>query len=542
MKKTLLFTSLGVLSLASAQVIPQEDNAAYREGYALILQEDWRAAQSYFSQFQLDWPDSPWLDDAAFWNCFAEENSSPLAIEQFQCYETFLQTYPQSSWASDAVTKAVVLGAQLSSRGYPDLLEQISFPVNVDVNVGNDYDYEYDYDFDFDSDEISESVERALEQAEREMERVQRRFGNVDMPDLPDRDAMVEMMRRDIEAARRDFSRSRRNRSRDTADDELLTILAALRDDQRASDLLIQNLDSSDSPELRARIVLLLEDINGDNVTSKLLDLLENDPSEQVRNNAMLVLLDRDDAIPRATLLEIVMDDTASPRIRAEIIDDMDDWEEDMALEALTELLRNEGDLRLIEEAADTLADIGSGAAVTVMMDNYDVVTSMEGQHVVLEALADIETPEVLNFLSNIALNSDSDDTAAIAIDSISEREDNVAVSALENVYLSTGNQQRRLAAIDGISDAESELAVEVLTRAFNATAEMPLQAEILQALGDTERESAVAVVSGAYRDSDDDRVKRAAIRALNDLDEFDSATDALLEILEQRLNEELEQ
>ncbi len=71
-------------------------------------------------------------------------------------------------------------------------------------------------------------------------------------------------------------------RARNSADDELLTVLAALRNNERASEILIDRFDNSTDAELRARIVLLLQEFRGEQITTKLIDIVNNNVSEDV--------------------------------------------------------------------------------------------------------------------------------------------------------------------------------------------------------------------------------------------------------------------
>ena len=59
-----------------------------------------------------------------------------------------------------------------------------------------------------------------------------------------------------------------------------------------------------------------------------------------------------------------------------------------------------------------------------------------------------------------------------------------------------------------------------------------------VRALGDTDLGSAVDPVYTAYRDNDNELVRRSVIRVLRRLEEFPGAQDAMLEILEGRLNQ----
>lgn len=552
MKKKLLALSIGVLSLSTVQVFSQEDNTSYREGYQLILEQQWERARDHFQEFQTQWADSSWADDAAFWHCYAIEQLNTESREHFACYQDFLNNWPESSWVADARGKILVLGSRLAQRGNPEYLQQLRFFSTGDPDV----------DFDFDFDDIDDTVAAALDRAERELERVRIVRENMVpplapvpvVPDLPDnifisqdgdeyRIEIEETIReaqrnaREMAERAREAYRSRGfSRSRNTADDELLTILAALRDNERASDILLDRLESSDDPQLRSRIVLLLEDIPGERISNSLLDLVDNDESEIVRNNAVIVLLDRNEPVARSRLLEIVDDESFPVSIRSEIVGDLDNWEESEAIPVLGRLLRNSTEPALIEEAADALADIGSDEAVSVLLDGFSQQQDMGLRYVMLEEIANLETPRIMNFLSDIALENEDDELAAIAIDGIADREDNIGVAALEHIYLQSQNQQRRLAAMIGIGEAENAYAYDVISELIADETNPELLAVAANALGRTGQEDAIDRLMSIYSASSDSNVHRSVIRALRRLERFPAATEAMLNILEDRL------
>ncbi|MCG8415848.1 MAG: HEAT repeat domain-containing protein [Pseudomonadales bacterium] len=537
-RKLLIATSLSGVLMLNAQVFSQEqDTLDYREGYNLILEQQWLNAREYFDNFRVEWPDSVWADDAAFWGCYSvEQQQTAEQVENFSCYQQFIGDFPNSSWVADARTKLAVLGAELAALGYPDYLNQVSDDW--------DFDFDFDNDFDFDADEISETVERAMEVAEREMERVRVEIRNVEIPDFPDfpdfpiiTEDQIEEYRalaRDAQAQVRHFSR-RRN----SADDELLTLIGALRNDERVSEILIQRLESTDNPNLRSRIVMLLEDLPGDNITSTLLDIVDNDPSELVRNSAILVLLDRDDESSRDRLLSIVGDDSYPLSVRTEIISELDDWESDEAISTLSDILQSESNPRIVAEAADALSDIETVESMDVLIEAFMTIESLELKQEILEEIADMDFDAVVQFLTEVAVSTEFDDeTAATAIDGIADREDNFAVAALDTIYASTDNIQRKLAALDGLGDTETRQAVEYLTQIIGQEEDPQLLAGAVRALGDTEHVLAIQPVLTTYRNSDNEMVRNSAIRALRRLEDYPQAIEAMLEILEDRLNE----
>jgi HEAT repeat protein len=280
----------------------------------------------------------------------------------------------------------------------------------------------------------------------------------------------------------------------------------------------------------------LLEDIPGERISNSLLDLVDNDESEAVRNNAVIVLLDRNEPVARSRLLEIVDDESFPVSIRSEIVGDLDNWEESEAIPVLGRLLRNSTEPALIEEAADALADIGSDEAVSVLLDGFSQQQDMGLRYVMLEEIANLETPRIMNFLSDIALENEDDELAAIAIDGIADREDNIGVAALEHIYLQSQNQQRRLAAMIGIGEAENAYAYDVISELIGNETNPELLAVAANALGRTGQEDAIDRLMSIYSASSDSNVHRSVIRALRRLERFPAATEAMLNILEDRL------
>lgn len=549
-RKLALAIAVGSMSLLPTGAFSAEaDNAAYRLGYGLVLEQRWNEAREYFEKFQSDHAGSAWADDAAFWQCYAIEQAAAQEAEDFTCYENFLNAWPDSSWVLDARSKLLVLGSLLASRGNPQYIERIRFINDGDAEFG--FDFDFDFDYDGDGDAIADTVAEAMESAQREIERVRVINGSIvpPLPPLPDPAAIVdtqEMRRVVIEARERaregrrvaeEVRRATIRRTRNSADDELLTVLAALRNNERAAEILIDRFDNSTDAELRARIVLLLQEFEGEQITNKLIDIVNNETSEDVRDNAVVVLLDRKDPAAQSLLLGIALDTAYSPAIRAEILDDLSRWDDqELAINTLRTVLNAETDTTLVRVSADALADIGSEAALDVLLESFTSIAIPENRTRVLAEIADIESPRVLNFLSETALNSSDDETAAAAIAGIADLENNIAVAALEHIYLNTSNAQRRLAAIHGIGETQTLQAVEVLQQVLSSETDPALIAAAVNALGETNQAEAVATVLSIYRANTDENVQRAAIRAIRELEEFPGATEGLLEILEDRL------
>ena len=87
-----------------------------------------------------------------------------------------------------------------------------------------------------------------------------------------------------------------------------------------------------------------------------------------------------------------------------------------------------------------------------------------------------------------------------------------------------------------GIGEAESAYAFDVISELIVDETNPDLLAAGARALGQTEQEGAVAVLMSIYESTDAANVQRSVIRSLRRLDGYPSATEAMLQILEDRL------
>lgn len=123
-----LLAAAGWLALALPAALADDGAVAkaYRQGYNLILDEDWAGATAAFSQLLERHPDSDWADDAAFWRCYARQQLEHPAAEVFACYDGMLERYPDSEWEDDARRAMVRLAQQLDRQGRPEYRQKVS--------------------------------------------------------------------------------------------------------------------------------------------------------------------------------------------------------------------------------------------------------------------------------------------------------------------------------------------------------------------------------------------------------------------------------
>ncbi|HDQ00275.1 MAG TPA: outer membrane protein assembly factor BamD, partial [bacterium] len=117
-----LFTMLLSFFIASGEETGEQDDVdkAYKIAYKYILDEQWDNALKAFKKLIQDYPQSKWVDDSHFWQCFAREKKGEDLESVFKCYESFITKYRSSKWVDDARTNMIRIGQQLAKSGKPE--------------------------------------------------------------------------------------------------------------------------------------------------------------------------------------------------------------------------------------------------------------------------------------------------------------------------------------------------------------------------------------------------------------------------------------
>ncbi|MEM6796763.1 MAG: HEAT repeat domain-containing protein, partial [Acidobacteriota bacterium] len=109
---------------------------AYRAGYNLVLDENWRGAVDAFDDLVRSAPRSEWADDASFWRCYAREQLGQDDAEVFGCFEQLLELYDDSEWLDDALSTMVRLAKRLELQGQPEFRKRMGdFEDEVDDSL-----------------------------------------------------------------------------------------------------------------------------------------------------------------------------------------------------------------------------------------------------------------------------------------------------------------------------------------------------------------------------------------------------------------------
>ena len=88
----------------SAETMDAKDDpgyAMYKEGYNLVLDEQWKDARKKLEEMIKQYPQSSYIDDAQYWSAFALKHLDKKAAAE--AYKQFIKKYPNSNYYDDAV-------------------------------------------------------------------------------------------------------------------------------------------------------------------------------------------------------------------------------------------------------------------------------------------------------------------------------------------------------------------------------------------------------------------------------------------------------
>ena len=116
----LMIVPLAFLLLAQLVWAQEPDAIAYETAYGNILNENWKTDEREMAEILKKYPKSYLVDDACFWQCYAQSKMSNSLEKSVMCYENFIKTYPKSRWVNDAEMNLVSAAKILAGQGKRD--------------------------------------------------------------------------------------------------------------------------------------------------------------------------------------------------------------------------------------------------------------------------------------------------------------------------------------------------------------------------------------------------------------------------------------
>ena len=88
--------------------------SAYKDGYALVLEEKWKEARKQFADMVARFPKSDYADDAQYWSAYSLKHIDRKGA--VEAYQRFIEAYPRSSYYDDAMADLDELRGQTVAR------------------------------------------------------------------------------------------------------------------------------------------------------------------------------------------------------------------------------------------------------------------------------------------------------------------------------------------------------------------------------------------------------------------------------------------
>jgi len=330
------------------------------------------------------------------------------------------------------------------------------------------------------------------------------------------------------------------DRDPDEPDDELMVMLESVaeRDPQRATEVVFAYFDKAEDPRLRAKIVLLMDDIETQRVTEKLAEIVRGDVSARVRVRAVEVLADRlDNEIARNTLLEVVRSEKHPDALRAGVLSIIG-HEDFPGKKALLSELAVKARGELYYAVLETLVDDESSDSVAMLMKLYEDTDDRERREHILHAMAETESAEALTRLIEIARGEEDDRLAGQAVQSLESYPGSVAIPALEQLIVEDVGWRVKVAAAYTMGSFETAEAVTALDRILANQDHPEIRIAAINGLGQTEHVAAIPILVKMIREGRTRETRRHAVEALDELSELPEAREAMLILLQERLEE----
>lgn len=317
----LLSLTLGMMSFLQAQT---DDNAsqAYKKAYSYILNEQWENAITALGKVIDSHPDSQWMDDAEFWQCYAREKLGRNLEDVYQCYARFIETQKNSKYVDDAKNNMIRIGKMLVKQGKPEYKQMVKA---LQTDDDEDIALSALMALQFMGDEKGLPAVLQLYNSDRSLEFREKCLFLLSQFDAPEaEDKLIEIAKTDKDPEiRKKAIFWLGNRTESKQSDQVVKVLQSIMNSdpdievqehvlfafgqmgKKGLPLLIQAVKSHPKPELREKAIFWLGQQESKDVLDILKTVIETDANQSVREQAIFALSQLPDGIGTPTLITL---------------------------------------------------------------------------------------------------------------------------------------------------------------------------------------------------------------------------------------------
>lgn len=110
--------AVSIISSPLAYATPDDQDdpgqSLYKEGYSLILEEQWNPARKKFAELLGNYPSTRYGDDARYWSAYALMHTD--LRKALSAYQTFVKKHSKSTYYTDAVADLANIQARLAAE------------------------------------------------------------------------------------------------------------------------------------------------------------------------------------------------------------------------------------------------------------------------------------------------------------------------------------------------------------------------------------------------------------------------------------------
>lgn len=533
-------------------LVSEQDPAgqAYQKAYNNILDEKWQEALTDLEKVLNDYPDSRWVDDARFWQCYAREKLNHDLEEVFECYSQFIKSYAESDWVAEAKTNLIRIGRQLIQNGKQEY----------------------------------QAIIKSMEEGENEEIVLQALSALQHMGDERAVTALIDIYD---------------TNSSSLIKDKIIFTLSNF-DDSKSKEKLIEIAQEENNVELRKKAVFWLGNRASSQKEIKILEaIVINDPEYSVKEKAIFAISQASNDLALSSLthiatkhpdpklrekavfwlgqeaksretirvLETIVDTDRDRSVREKAVFAISQAPEEIAIPTLVKIVKTNSDRGIREKAVFWLGQAkSSNETIVVLKDIVEkdpdqglrekaiFAISQASKEFGIPALTDLarnhpdiairekaifwlgqeaESKQVINILLNIIETDPEAQIREFAVNAISQAPDAAGIPALIQLAQRHSKKEIRLKAIFWLGhNAESTEIIDVLLAVANNDPDSDVQDKAIFALSQAEELGIPALIDIAKNHSKT-RLRKKAIFWLGNSDD-PRAREALLQIINQ--------
>jgi|GEM_PF-488935 HEAT repeat protein len=492
----------------------KEDTKAYKKAYQLVLEEKWNVAYEALSQFVQTYPESKWVDDAEFWQCYVLEKMGAPLEKVFNKYRAFAEKYTKSKWNDDAKAALIRIGERLIRQGkkeYTAFVQTLKSSADEEVRLAALFALR-----NVESEKAVDMAIRLYEKTENKRRKTTILYTIAQLHPVEKVIAFLEKV------ALTDTSEYLQKRA--------VNALATIQKPESTSALL-RILKNSPSPRVKRMAILGLRWREGPNVRSILRDIALNSEVKELAGAALSVL-GADQSKEATEILLEVLRHGKSRWARRQAIFLLVNRDAENTSRILHDIVMNEKDRQLRITALNALAQLSTGKAIATFRKIIEETEDPQLRQAALSGIARTNSDEAKAYLMDLAIRSPDERMAVKAAQALVNFRDGLNTSEIRKILKETRYVKVKRAILYELNILAVEQKIEIIRDVLKSETDAEVRKAAVRALGFDGGNEAVDLLVEVIETDPHVEVRTAAVRSLAMIG-TPEAQEALMKLLE---------